>query len=212
MTIRQRARQLSTLAIAAGIAAATFITPTALADQRTPADDPAATLDWGACPEGTAPTNPQLTCATLAVPLDYDDPDGKTIEIMISKLPSQNPDQRRGILLTNPGGPGGSGLSLPADIQDLGAPASLLDSYDIIGMDPRGVGRSTPVSCGFTTDQEYLSNIPLWAEDSAAVEHDRQGGQGGRRAMRGGRHQGSAAAHVVGQHRPGHGSDPARAR
>ncbi len=171
MTIRQRARQLSTLAIAAGIAAATFITPTALADQRTPADDPAATLDWGACPEGTAPTKPQLTCATLAVPLDYDDPDGKTIEIMISKLPSQNPDHRRGILLTNPGGPGGSGLSLPADIQDLGAPAGLLDSYDIIGMDPRGVGRSTPVSCGFTTDQEYLSNIPLWAEDSAAVEH-----------------------------------------
>ncbi|MFC7621467.1 alpha/beta hydrolase [Microlunatus sp. GCM10028923] len=171
MTIRQRTRRLSALAIAAGIAAATFLTPAAVADQQDTGGDVAAALGWGDCPAGTAPGNPLLQCATLAVPLDYDDPDGRTIEIMISRLPSQNPERRRGILITNPGGPGGSGLSMPADLQALGAPSSLLESYDIIGMDPRGVGHSTPVSCGFTTDQEYLSNIPQWAADQEEVNH-----------------------------------------
>ncbi len=169
MTIRQRARGLSALAIAAGITAATFVTPAAFADQKDATGDVAAALGWGACPEGTASTNPLLECATLPVPLDYHDPDGRTIDIMISRLPSQSPQERRGILITNPGGPGGSGLSMPADLQGLGAPSSLLNSYDIIGMDPRGVGHSSPVSCGFTTGQEYLSNIPQWAADEEEV-------------------------------------------
>ncbi|WP_152360851.1 alpha/beta hydrolase [Microlunatus speluncae] len=171
MTMRKRTRRLAALAIAAGIAAAAFVTPGAYADQNDGPGDGTAALAWGACPEGTAPTNPLLECATLPVPLDYDDPDGRTIDIMISRLPSQNPEERRGILITNPGGPGGSGLSMPADLQALGAPSSLLDSYDIIGLDPRGVGHSSPVSCGFTTDQEYLSNIPQWAADADEVDH-----------------------------------------
>jgi pimeloyl-ACP methyl ester carboxylesterase len=47
------------------------------------------------------------------------------------------------VLLTNPGGPGGAGLDFPVG---LGLPQSVLDTYDIIGFDPRGVGRSTPVT------------------------------------------------------------------
>ncbi|MFC6002647.1 alpha/beta fold hydrolase [Streptomonospora nanhaiensis] len=51
----------------------------------------------------------------------------------------------------------------------LGLPAGVSDRYDLIGMDPRGVGHSAPVSCGFTADQEYYGNIPPYAADDAAV-------------------------------------------
>lgn len=128
-------------------------------------------LGWEPCPEGTAsgPYAQLLECATVSVPLDYTDPDGPQIDIAISRLASTNPAERRGVLLTNPGGPGGPGLSLPADLAALGMPVSVLDRYDIIGMDPRGIGRSAPVSCGFTTEQGILSNVPPYAENNADV-------------------------------------------
>ena len=133
----------------------------------TPAAQAAPTVRWGACPEGI--TSPLLQCATVEAPLDYDDPGGEKIELTISRLPSANPSARRGVLMLNPGGPGGSGLSMPADLADLGLPASVMDTYDLIGMDTRGVGHSTPVSCGFTAEQEYYGNIPPYAVDDAAV-------------------------------------------
>lgn len=135
------------------------------------ADGPATKLDWGQCPDGTVvvPDAPPLECATVAVPLDYDKPDGRTIDVMISRLASQDPSKRRGVLLLNPGGPGGAGLSLPSDVASLGIPSSVLDSYDLIGFDPRGVGHSAPVSCGFEADQFYRGNIPPYATDAASV-------------------------------------------
>ncbi|MFC4563635.1 alpha/beta hydrolase [Nocardiopsis mangrovi] len=140
----------------------------AVADDR--GDEPAVQVDWGTCPEDVAAEAPQLECGTVPVPVDYDDPEGAGIEIMVSRLASADPDKRRGVLLLNPGGPGGSGLSMPADLASLGMPAEALDSYDLIGMDTRGVGHSSPVSCGFTTD--YRGNIPPYAVDEAAVaEH-----------------------------------------
>lgn len=126
--------------------------------------------DWGACPEDMpAAARAQLECATLPVPLDHDRPDGTTIEIMISRLASTKPAERQGVLLLNPGGPGGSGLSQPADMSGRGLPSTVLDAYDVIGMDPRGVGHSSPVSCGFTVEQNFPGNIPPYAEDAAAV-------------------------------------------
>ncbi|WP_435111848.1 alpha/beta hydrolase [Nocardiopsis synnemataformans] len=130
---------------------------------------PTTALEWGACPEDVQDETHPLECATVPVPMDYDDPEGAEIEIMVSRLASTDPDQRRGVLLLNPGGPGGSGLSMPAGLASLGIPASVLNSYDLIGMDTRGVGHSSAVSCGFTTDQEYLGNIPPYAVDEAAV-------------------------------------------
>jgi pimeloyl-ACP methyl ester carboxylesterase len=140
----------------------------ALVAALTPAGASATTpdsVDWGECPEGAA--MPGLECATLDLPLDYRDPDGETIEIAISRLPAADPDKRRGVLLTNSGGPGGEGLAFPAVLRDIGLPQSVLDSYDVIGMDPRGVGHSTPVTCD--TPAEYWSNIPEYALDPADV-------------------------------------------
>lgn len=125
----------------------------------TAAERPAGSLDWAPC---EAEDLAGLECATLEVPLNYEEPDGQTIEIAVSRLASTNPDERRGVLLTNPGGPGGSGLGLPLALVSSGMPVNVLDSYDIIGFDPRGIGRSTPVTCDWN-QAEMTAQIPSHA-------------------------------------------------
>jgi pimeloyl-ACP methyl ester carboxylesterase len=122
--------------------------------------------DWGACPADV--TAPGLECAALDVPLDYRKPAGRQIQVAISRLKSTNPAQRRGVLLTNPGGPGGAGLELPAVLAAIGLPRGVLDTYDVIGFDPRGVGHSTPVTCDLAPAQ-LRSNVPLYARNAADV-------------------------------------------
>ncbi|MBA8808438.1 pimeloyl-ACP methyl ester carboxylesterase [Promicromonospora sukumoe] len=161
--MRRMIRYGLTLTAAAGIAGGLLAATPAAGDS-----DPPAAPEWAACPAGVATTLP-LECATIPVPLDYDEPEGEQIEIAISRMASVSPTERRGILLTNPGGPGYSGLSLPGELYDRGIPYSVLNAYDVIGMDPRGVGQSSPVSCGFTLGQAYTSNIPPYAVDAAGV-------------------------------------------
>lgn len=132
---------------------------------------PAPQVVWGACPEDvTAAAAPSvLDCATVPVPVDHADPASGEIDISISRLAARDPEQRRGVLMLNPGGPGASGLTQPAFLVAQGLPASVTDTYDVIGMDTRGIGHSAPVSCGFTADGPYFANIPRYAPDDAAV-------------------------------------------
>ncbi|TXL83883.1 alpha/beta hydrolase [Streptomyces sp. IB2014 016-6] len=156
-------RRTLSLALAATAVAATAI----------PGASAAATPDtirWGPCPEEAAA--PRLECATLEVPLDYRDPDGRQIEIAISRLASGKPSQRRGVLLTNPGGPGAGGLVHPALLAAFGLPREVLDSYDVIGFDPRGVGRSTPVTCDLTPEQQARRNFAPYAHTAADVARE----------------------------------------
>ena len=95
-------------------------------------------------------------CALLPVPLDYSNPAGPKIKIAISRIRHTSANFQ-GVLLTNPGGPGGSGLDFNVFLiqalqhEGLGAAAS---GYDWIGFDPRGVGSSVPaLGC----DPNYLS-------------------------------------------------------
>jgi len=113
------------------------------------ADPAGAALAWGACPaaEPDFPRDPRMRCAKLRVPLDYRSPRGRQITITISRVPAAEPGLRRGILLTNPGGPGVSGLDQPGALAEA-LPAEVVARYDLIGFDPRGVGASTPVTCG----------------------------------------------------------------
>ncbi|HKS49113.1 MAG TPA: alpha/beta hydrolase, partial [Amycolatopsis sp.] len=74
-------------------------------------------VSWGPCLKGTLSTEAAqlplaagLQCATLSVPLDYRQPGGRRIDVVISRVRSAKPAARRGVLLLNPGGPGGSGL------------------------------------------------------------------------------------------------------
>ncbi|GHH39169.1 alpha/beta hydrolase [Lentzea cavernae] len=144
---------------------------TALLATAVPAGSAAAqTLTWGACPEGVAA--PRLECSTLEVPLDHRRPGGERIEIAISRLASENPAKRRGVLLTNPGGPGGGGLDYPALLAATGLPKDVLDSYDVIGFDPRGVGHSTPVTCELTAEQQARGAFAAYAHTPADVTRE----------------------------------------
>ncbi|MFD0360561.1 alpha/beta fold hydrolase [Nocardia sp. GCM10030253] len=102
-------------------------------------------LDWKPC--GTADLDDAgAQCADVTVPLDYADPQGRTITVAISRLAATDPSRRRGIMLSNPGGPGGPGLDMQLFLRPDFTP-DVLARYDLIGMDPRGVGRSTPIAC-----------------------------------------------------------------
>ncbi|WP_432079933.1 alpha/beta hydrolase [Streptomyces sp. WAC 04229] len=161
---RRAARSLALLAVL-GLGGSLASVPAAAEEPGKPG------VEWGECPEDVvaeaAPT--VLTCATVRVPLDYADPGGEQLDLTISRLAAANPDKRRGVLMLNPGGPGGSGLAQSALLVAQGLPSSVLDRYDLIGMDTRGVGHSGRFSCGFEEDSPYYANIPPYAPDDAAV-------------------------------------------
>jgi len=115
-----------------------------------------STLVWQSCGDQS-----DLQCTTLEVFSDPTDTESETITLALNRLPSiQN--GREGIVLINPGGPGGSGIEHLEELSAAGAlPQALRDKFDFIGFDPRGVGGSTPVDCsefGNTEINEYLAN------------------------------------------------------
>jgi pimeloyl-ACP methyl ester carboxylesterase len=130
----------------------------------------ASTIQWGACPPDVAaePGAAALRCATISVPLDYKKPSGPHLEVAVSRLAATDQTKRRGVLLLNPGGPGGAGLDLPLVFGSL-MPASVLQSYDLIGFDPRGLGHSSPLTCGLT-DQQQQDLIPYPSPDGFAAQ------------------------------------------
>ncbi|RJQ81737.1 alpha/beta fold hydrolase [Pseudonocardiaceae bacterium YIM PH 21723] len=93
--------------------------------------------EWAPCRPSTT-----LECTVITVPQDYAQPRGATLNLAISRLPAAT-NHRRGSLLVNPGGPGVSGLTFPLAFEE----SRLRAGYDIIGFDPRGVGRSTRLTC-----------------------------------------------------------------
>jgi pimeloyl-ACP methyl ester carboxylesterase len=95
-------------------------------------------LSWRGCNDG-------FECAKMTVPLDYADPDGDTIQISVIRLKARK-SNRIGSLVLNPGGPGGSGIEFARQVRQL-LPGEILDRFDSVSFDPRGVGESAPVDC-----------------------------------------------------------------
>ncbi len=119
---------------------------------------------WHSCSQqGT-----QMQCASVQVPLDYTHPNGRKITLALSRVPATAPPgQRQGVLLVNPGGPGGSGLSLAGFVAN-GLSPSVAADYDIIGFDPRGVGSSQPA---LHCDTSFFAHVrPDYIPASAAAE------------------------------------------
>lgn len=98
-----------------------------------------AKLTWKKCGTTSYPT---LQCASLKVPLDHSDPHGERITLALSRVP-HTAKKSQGPLLVNPGGPGGSGLTLAGFVAAT-LPKAVASQYDVIGFDPRGVGASKP--------------------------------------------------------------------
>ncbi|GLW09107.1 hypothetical protein Misp01_42360 [Microtetraspora sp. NBRC 13810] len=100
---------------------------------------------WGRCAAVTG-LDPRQECTTLQVPLDYRAPGKETVTLAVSRIRTAVPGLRRGVLLFIPGGPGSPGLSRPSTLAR-SMPKEVLDRYDLVSFDPRGVGASTLASC-----------------------------------------------------------------
>ena len=173
--------KLTALATALCLAAAGLVAaaPGGTAAVR-PAAAATAPVSWGRCSDAGL-RQAGARCGFVTVPLDYAHPGGRTIKLAVSRvLHTSTAAKYQGVMLVNPGGPGGSGLPYSAlgrvisqDFQrkDVGG------AYDWIGFDPRGVGSSKPaLSCDpgyFGPDRpEYVPSTPellaAWQARSAA--------------------------------------------
>ncbi|MEI8082999.1 MAG: alpha/beta hydrolase [Actinomycetes bacterium] len=94
---------------------------------------------WRSCSGGNL-------CTEIEVPLNYADPSAKSIKVAVLKVPASDPSKRLGTLVVNPGGPGASGIDYAQQVPFSWSPA-VTAAYDIVGFDPRGVGKSTPIDC-----------------------------------------------------------------
>ncbi|MEV5205170.1 alpha/beta fold hydrolase [Streptomyces sp. NPDC053720] len=139
-------------------------------------------IDWHTCALGPDDEPGQALdaagadCADITVPLDYTDPGGRTITVAVSRLKATDTDHRVGPLLLNDGGPAGPGLHMPlTKSQVMGEVA---DRYDLIGMDPRFVGRSTPLDCGWDLGSAFLRSAgadPAAYREEVAVARELAG-------------------------------------
>lgn len=125
------------------------------ADASTTAPAPPAP-EWEPCGDG-------LDCAEVEVPVDHADAGGATTTVAIIRHAATDPARRIGVLMTNPGGPGASGVD---QVRSGVAPAApglapffgpeLLARFDVVGVDPRGIGASDPIACQTDAEREAL--------------------------------------------------------
>lgn len=109
-------------------------------------------LRWKDCGEG-------MQCTTATAPLDWSDPGSGDIDLALVRSPATG-SKRVGSLLVNPGGPGGSGYDFIKDSLDYATDKTLQAGFDIVGFDPRGVGRSSAVTCYEPAEMdEYLYGL-----------------------------------------------------
>lgn len=158
MTVRRRPPGL-VIVIATGLLALACAGTEAETDAESSRADDAATTEpsvepiaWEACGE--------TRCATVAMPLDHDDPGGATIDVFVRRRPADG--NRIGALFVDFGGPG-AGASTRID--SFPVPEAITERFDIVGMDPRGVGRSSPLDCGL--DPATLYSADPTVEDGA---------------------------------------------
>jgi pimeloyl-ACP methyl ester carboxylesterase len=163
-------RVLFPVTAAVALLTMTFVSP--------PAQAATSTIPWGnvACDPSSAqlpdPAIGPQQCAYIQVPLDYRNPGGQQILLAVS-IVHADPAKRRGVLFLNVGGPGGQGLNAPRLFYALlqgtlgdAAATALLSQYDLIGFDPRFVGRSTGTTCQMTAQQSDQLFPPLEQDHS----------------------------------------------
>jgi|SRR4051794_3052882 len=130
-------------------------------------------VDWAPCPDA-----PGVQCGSLKVPLDWSAPKGTEISVAVARHPADDRDRRIGTLFFNPGGPGDGGVSYVVDAERFFSTA-LLARFDIVGMDPRGVIGSTPITCAKLVLMPELTLFPRTREQFRLLRrHNREVAQG----------------------------------
>ncbi|WP_245862641.1 alpha/beta fold hydrolase [Sanguibacter antarcticus] len=140
--------------------------PSASGSTSAPEEDVAADLvefydqdvDWAEC-------GSTFECADVSVPLDWDAPSDGAITVGVRRHLADG--VKMGTVLINPGGPGGSGVNFVGYAPFIFGDA-LLESYDILGFDPRGVGESSPVTC-LTDEEKDVYNAKSYVPDDAGL-------------------------------------------
>ena len=140
---------------------ATSTEPVTTEGQSVEFDPYAQTLEWTSCDVGE--------CAEVMVPVDYDDPSAGTTTIAMTRQVAQGaPEDRVGTLFLNPGGPGASGIDF-ASQAGLLFDVSILEAFDLVGFDPRGVGQSDELVCVDTAGIDERVSADVVPDDPASV-------------------------------------------
>jgi pimeloyl-ACP methyl ester carboxylesterase len=134
----------------AALVAFVVVSPVAWAQTTDSSQAVPAPLSWKTCkdlaPQWPKDGGTKAECTMVEVPMDHAKPDGRKLDIAVSRLPATDQAHRKGVIVLNPGGPGGRGTDMPQMMAGsrLGA---LNKEFDLVGFDPRGVGFSGSVSC-----------------------------------------------------------------
>ncbi|HEX5598599.1 MAG TPA: alpha/beta hydrolase [Micromonosporaceae bacterium] len=154
--------------------------------ERKAPDDRAGSTQWRPCPEvpeelvGHKARNMRYECATITVPRDWQTATpsgaaaGETFEISLLRIRSAQQRKRIGSLVINPGGPGGSGIDTAVYLSFGsafgGLPEAVTQRFDIVGFDPRGVARSSPVKC--ISDADLDASFGFDPDPQGSAEFD----------------------------------------
>ncbi|MDL5351215.1 alpha/beta hydrolase [Microbacterium sp. zg-YB36] len=126
-------------------------------------------VDWQPC-DGV--DGGYYDCATVTAPLNWDEPGAGEIDLAVIRRHSDSGEPIAS-LLTNPGGPGASGVALVRDSASFATGEALRQNYDVIGFDPRGVGESTAVRCFDAAEMDaYLYDLPQNPRGSVEWEEE----------------------------------------
>lgn len=137
------------------------------------ASPPRPELVWGPCPDFYA-QDPTLQCATMPVPIDWDNPKAGTIDLALTRREATDPAARIGSLVFNPGGPGADGRSaIFRRRPDFGSEVER--RFDIVTFDPRGAGASHPIMCsGALLNSEPSPLLNSQTDFDAWLEYNRR--------------------------------------
>ncbi len=127
---------------------------------------------WGSCVDmlGDVSAVPTAQCARVSVPVDYGNPGGAQASLAVIRIPATG--DRIGPLFVNPGGPGASAVDSVAGTGAALVGTPITEHFDLIGVDPRGVGRSTPeLRCRTDAEFDAWRREPMADYSPAGVAH-----------------------------------------
>jgi pimeloyl-ACP methyl ester carboxylesterase len=118
-------------------------------------------VSWSDCGGG-------FQCSDVNVPMDYSNPQERTIRLAVIRQLATDQNQLDGSLLVNPGGPGGSGIEYlrGGDV----ASAAVSAHYNLVSFDPRGVGQSNPIQCLSDSQMDTFLSAPPDPNTPAEVQ------------------------------------------